>query len=871
MSDRSKQFPHIPLRRIKTDSARSGRPPRRSADSNTNMGNRGGHGGRLQSSVSSIVVDWKAVLEKRRKEGLPEIPNVPSLLLKVDPKSFDADTLKSFDIEVILELEDGYILGAAADSELTKLQEKIGKFITDRYGGNKVCEIWEILEGNLDNRLEYILSPDLLANWDRVLDDHIYIVDISIACVGLNSKFSQYPSKKKGEDPEKYAKKLAKWSDKCQQTKEEWDRLQLERESDFENFVGELGGTFLLLGDYDDRSHLALLPDSFSSRIEISGKGLKDLVINYAYIFEVSEPDSITDRLTNRTESIADVASFTLKPPAQNAPRVCLIDSGIQESHRLLRVAIDSNRSTSWVPGQINIKSDNVTDGGHGTRVAGAILYPQGIPRSGTDTAICWLQNARVLGDDRQLSERLYLPEVLGDIVDFYHRETKTRIFNHSINSAAPCRRIYMSAWATAIDNLSWKNDILFVVSAGNLPTIRQKGLSITRRTLAEYFEKGFEYPDFLLEDASRIANPAQSLQALTVGSIAHCTYEQGDFVSIAKQDYPSAFTTTGYGIWDSIKPEVVEYGGDWVKDRGDVPSFSTPAEVCPELVRTTTGGAPAISSDSIGTSFAAPKVTHIAAVLAATFPEKSCLLYKALIVQSARLPEWTDRLLDLSPAIRMMGYGVPNLERAISNTLKRITLITSENTKIKAGDADIYQVVIPKELQSPADSFDVLVEITLCYKAEPRRTRRNKRKYLSSWLHWECSKRDESADKFLARVLSRHESAEGTEDGSGLFEWTLGQHKNHSRRVKDTSRGVGTIQKDWAIVKSFNLRDTFSIGVVGHKGWNNDPTSQVPYSLVISFEVLKSEVSIYQPFVEVQEIEESVQVQEEVRLQSSS
>jgi hypothetical protein len=556
MSDRSRQFPHIPLRRTKTDSARSGRPPRRSPNSTTNLGDRSGHGSKLQSSASSIVVDWQAVLEKRRKEGLPEIPNVPSLLLKVDPKSFDADALKSFDIEVVLELEDGYILGAAADSELTKLQEKIGKFIAEQYGGGKVCEIWEILEGNLNNRLEYILSPDLLANWDRVLDDHPYTVDVSIACVGLNSKFSQYPSKKEDEDPEKYGKRVARWSDKRQQTQQEWDRLQLERESDFEDFVKKLGGKFLLIGDYDDRSHLALLPDSFSSRIEISGRGLKDLVVNYAYIFEVSEPESITDRLSNRNESVQNIDAFTLQPPAKKAPRVCVIDSGIQESHRLLRVAIDSDRSTSWVPGQIDIKSDNVKDGGHGTRVAGAILYPQGIPRIGTDTAICWLQNARVLGDNCQVPDRLYLPEILGDIVDFYHREPKTRIFNHSINSTAPCRQIYMSAWATAIDNLSWKNDILFVVSAGNLPTVRQQGLSITRRTLAEYFEKGIEYPNFLLEDASRIANPAQSLQALTVGSIAHCTYDRDDLVSIAKQDRPSAFTTTGYGIWDSTHPD---------------------------------------------------------------------------------------------------------------------------------------------------------------------------------------------------------------------------------------------------------------------------------------------------------------------------
>ncbi|MDX2270556.1 MAG: S8 family peptidase [Cyanobacteriota bacterium] len=863
MPERSEQFKHIPLRLTKTDFARPGRPPRRSDRSNANRGDAGGHGGRLKSSVSSIISDWKATLEKRQQEGMPDIPNLPSFLLQVDPKSFDADTLKSFGIEVILELEDGYILGASADAELTKLQEKIEKFIAEEHGGGKVAEIWEILEGKFE-RLEYILSPDLLSKWDQILDGQTYTVDVSIACVGLNSRFSDYPRQDENEDPERYAHRIARWTDRRDQTLQEWERLQLDRENDFEHFVRDLGGNFLLLGDHDDRSHLALLPDSFSSRIEISGKGLKDLVTNYPYVFEVIEREQAAEPLIERTLETPDQSSFNLDPPSPLAPKICIVDSGIQESHRLLHVAIDSINSRSWIPYETDQTIDRVSDGGHGTRVAGAVLYPQGVPRTGRQRAICWLQNARVLGQNCLLPDKLYMPDVLKYIVDFYHGQTGTRIFNHSINSSAPCRRTYMSAWAAEIDYLTWLNDILFIVSAGNLPRGRGVGLSITRGTLTEYFQKGCTYPNFLLQDSSRIANPAQSFQALTVGSIAHCTYNNPPLTSVASQDYPSAFSCTGYGIWDSIKPEVVEYGGDWVKDEGNPPSFSTPKDVCPELVRTTMGGAPAIAADSIGTSFAAPKVTHIAAALASNFPQESCLLYKALIVQSARLPSWTNNELDLSPAIRMMGYGLPNLERALGNAPNRVTLITNGDSLIRARQAHIYQVIIPEELQSPAEAFDILVEITLSYKAEPRRTRRNKRKYLSTWLHWECSQKEESPDKFLARVLEKYEASEDQEDGSGLFDWTLGQQKNHSRRVKDTSRGVGTIQKDWAVVKSFDLRDTFCIAIVAHKGWNNDLTAQVPYALTISFEIVNSEIAIYNSFVQAQA---SLQVQQQVQV----
>ncbi|MEM9449209.1 MAG: hypothetical protein AAGA75_11825 [Cyanobacteria bacterium P01_E01_bin.6] len=262
MPKQSEQFKHILLRLTKTDFARPGRPPRRSERSNANRGDAGGHGRRLKSSVSSIISDWRDTLEKCQQEGMPDIPNTPSFLLQVDPKSFDADELRKFGIEIILELENGYIIGASVDAELTKLQEKIEKFIAEEYGGGKVAEIWEILEGKFQ-RLEYILSPDLLTQWDQILDEHAYIVDVSIACVGLNSKFSEYPRQEQDEEPERYARRVARWTDKRDQTMQEWDQLQYERECEFEDFVTQLGGAFIGLTQ-SERSSRATNRESFA-------------------------------------------------------------------------------------------------------------------------------------------------------------------------------------------------------------------------------------------------------------------------------------------------------------------------------------------------------------------------------------------------------------------------------------------------------------------------------------------------------------------------------------------------------------------------------------------------------------------------------
>ena len=58
----------------------------------------------------------------------------------------------------------------------------------------------------------------------------------------------------------------------------------------------------------------------------------------------------------------------------------------------------------------------------------------------------------------------------------------------------------------------------------------------------------------------------------------------------------------------------------------------------------------------------------------------------------------------------------------------------------------------------------------------------------------------------------------------------------------------MGTVQKDWAIVKSNALPESFCIAVVGHQGWNPDPDSTARYALAVSFEIVNKEIPIYEP-----------------------
>lgn len=877
MPQQPNTFSHLPLRLTNEGTAApprgGGRKP--SPITVTNRGNPGGHGRKLNSSIDLIISNWEAEREERQEEEKPELPDAVSFILHVDPDTFPADKLKSFGIEIVAELEKGYIIGASADVTLSELRRKIQQFINTERGGGKVPEIWEILEGT--QRPEYILSPALQAQWDRISDTQEYIVDVGISCIDIREQYSRCPKREKFKNDERYQKSVDKWLDKHNLTWEAWDDLYSEREAQLNEFIqNPLYQGELLKSEIGEEVGIARLPDSFSCRIRILGKGLKDLVLNFPYIFDVSEVDEFIAPTPSPNESDLDLEKFQLESPPLNAPKVCIIDSGIQEGHPQLKAAIDSTASKSWVPGEKNMTADYCVDGGHGTRVAGAVLYPKGVPKMGQQPAVCWLQNARILDQNNQLPKQLFPPVILEEIVENYSKQTGTRIYNHSISGSVPCRTKSMTAWAAAIDKLSWEKDVLFIVSPGNiLPT---KDVQ-TRPSVASHLKAGRHYPEYLLEESARVAAPSQSFQALTVGSIASSTYRNPPINSMAEKDHPSAFSCSGPGIWGTIKPEVVEYGGDYAIDSQTSPNFTTPEAVCPELVRSTRDGGKAISADSVGTSFATPKVTHIAAALEAAFPEESTLFYRALIVQSARLPNWIDNSgSTLYPAIRTLGYGIPDINRALGNSEHRVTLITRGLETIRAREAKVYQVKVPNEFLSQGQGFNILIEITLSYVAEPRRTRRNRRKYLSTWLDWTCSKRGEDPDCFLNRVLKDYEATEDTEKGEGLFQWTLGTRKLNpgktsatgvDGRVKELSRSTGTIQKDWTTVKSYELPESFCIAVVGHEGWNQDKNAEAPFALAVSFEAVNSDVDVYMPFLEAEaKVATEIKAQQQIQIQ---
>ena len=244
-----------------------------------------------------------------------------------------------------------------------------------------------------------------------------------------------------------------------------------------------------------------------------------------------------------------------------------------------------------------------------------------------------------------------------------------------------------------------------------------------------------------------------------------------------------------------------MELGGDYVRNQAERPQLSYPQEVCPLLVRSTMNAAgPAIARDCIGTSFSAPKVSHIAGRLAAELPSEPTLLYRALIAQSARWPDWAEQspVNDKLNCLRHIGYGLPDLDRATQNEEFRVTLITRGVHQIRAREALIFAVPIPEQLRRPGLDANIRLEITLSYAAEPRRTRSSRRGYLAVWVDWICSHIDESFEAFRRRALKT--DAEPTEqtpirwDSGSTF--ALGRGTRRCARRRDTSERLDHYQE---------------------------------------------------------------------------
>ncbi|MEE9326865.1 MAG: S8 family serine peptidase [Cocleimonas sp.] len=273
------------------------------------------------------------------------------------------------------------------------------------------------------------------------------------------------------------------------------------------------------------------------------------------------------------------------------------------------------------------------------------------------------------------------------------------REFSHAMS---PCARL--------LDWLSWKYKVMFCVSAGNYSASIDLGVNDEFNGYDDN-EKVRITLQAINQQANlrRLISPAESINSITVGAVHHddsVIERLGNRVDLLPLErLPSPINRLGYGFRRSVKPEIFLPGGRQLYDSPMLQAdTSFPINVMgvpsgQKVVTEGTEGARSSTTYTRGTSNATALATRAAAKIYETieqirqiYPEKIpeeqvSILIKALLVHGASKGDaytvFEEHLKSSSPprkwkefASKFLGYGEVNVERVLSCTEQRATVI---------------------------------------------------------------------------------------------------------------------------------------------------------------------------------------------------
>ncbi|MGB5966575.1 MAG: S8 family serine peptidase [Sulfurimonadaceae bacterium] len=550
-----------------------------------------------------------------------------------------------------------------------------------------------------------------------------------------------------------------------------------------------------------------------------------------------------TDDLLTRIENNQD----------QNVS-ICILDTGINNGHVLLSSILDTPDCQT-----VNASWDINDHDGHGTMMAGIAAYgnlEKCLATTGSITLKHQLESIKILPPPPEENHfRLwgFLTKQGVSLAEIQAPNTK-RVICMAITSNDVRDKGRPSSWSAAVDAITSGAEDgtkrLMILSAGN--------------TEVTEFTNPANYPYILITDS--IHDPAQSWNAITVGAYTelHNITDPtlANYTPLAPHNTISPFTTTS-SVWEDrwpIKPEIVMEGGNLAVDN----TFITE---CEDLSKLTTNFKPHQGhfTDFRMTSLATAQASWLAAQIQVKYPEFWPETIRALMIHSAK---WTDELIaqfdidvsnktSVKKLLRICGYGVPSLERALYSASNSLTLIAEEVIQpfIKVGndyktkDMHFHELPWPKEvLQDLPAETEVEMRVTLSYFIEPgpgEIGRKDAYRYASHMLRFEINSPGETEDELIRRINKKARNAENgkPDTKSAASHWVIGQ-----------ARDKGSIHSDIWKGTAAELADSNKIVIYPGIGWWRERkklgkyNKQTRYSLVVSISTPSAEVDIYTP-----------------------
>ena len=533
---------------------------------------------------------------------------------------------------------------------------------------------------------------------------------------------------------------------------------------------------------------------------------------------------------------------------------VCLLDTGVNNGHPLLSKVLSDDNCQS-----VETEWGSDDHSGHGTLMAGVITYG--------DLRKCLMSSNTVLLNHIVESVKILPskgennPELWGHVTSRgvslaeIQEPDKQRIICMPVAAVDHRDRGRPTSWSGAVDKISSgvdsENKQLIILCAGNADL----ALAVN-------------YPDSQLTDS--IHDPAQAWNALTVGAyteldeIKDRSYE--DFEVVASSGGLSPFTTTSVN-WDSkwpIKPDLVFEGGNLAHDGkgfydhkvADLSLLSTHKDFLNHHF-----------SGTNMTSAATAQAAWFAAQILNQYPEIWPETIRALMVHSAN---WTETLKaqfvkknpsmpsksECAELLRICGYGVPNLDRALYSAGNSLTLISQEemqpfekkDSRYVTREMHLFDLPWPKDvLLSLPDVIKVEMRITLSYFIEPGPGEigwQDRYRYQSHAYRFDVKSPNESKEQFVKRInkaaLDKDEKRPDTKSASD--HWLIGAN----------GRDKGSIHSDIWQGSAADLAESGIIAVYPVIGWwrerphKNKWDQKGRYSLVVSIDTPEESVDIY-------------------------
>lgn len=531
---------------------------------------------------------------------------------------------------------------------------------------------------------------------------------------------------------------------------------------------------------------------------------------------------------------------------------VSLFDSGVNNVHPLLEQIVPDNYLETWKSHWG--KGDTEPNGGHGTGMAGLILY------GNLTDALASPYNIDIFHGVESFkvchpSERTD-PQLYGALYEygfnslFAIRPYNKRVFCLAITNDGIIKSGRPSSGSSKLDEIifgSLYNDIdpqLFIVSGGNV-----------------VLQKPTDYPD--QNFITSIQDPGQAYNALTVGAYTLMTaLSKGKFTPIADSCAMSPFNTTS-AAWETQwpnKPDIVFEGGNMIIDQFG--TLSSHEELSPVSLDSD------FKSDLFtpfnGTSCASALVSKMAAELRKAYPDYWPETIRGLLVHSAN---WTDQMLkdfklnnenDRRALIRSVGYGVPNLINAKNSANNSLTMIAEEyikpykldGAKPKYNNFHLFKLPWPENvLLHEVNDSKAKITVTLSYFIEPNPGGKEYSRsfsYHSHELEFKLIKPGETLEEFHRRVSSAADNNEEENEKPNL--------KGEDWTIKERIRSKGSIKKDYLETTGAELSDRYYLAVFPKNGWYKTRKklgkyeNEVRYSLIVSIETIKQDVDLYTP-----------------------